>query len=483
VLRLPFPPHALWETRAGAGTPVVLIHGLSASSRWWSKNIDALAERHLVAAVDLTGFGQNRRFYILPETVPVFGELTALLARWIETFDQPVHLVGHSMGGLIAIRLAAERPDLIRSLVLVDAAGMPFHLDPRPHMRALPKPPYGGARFVRVLLPDFLRAGPASVAVAGTRVVRGDVRPMMHAIRVPALLVWGENDPLVPLFYGQAMQEEIPGSKLVVIPRAAHVPMWDAPDEFNRILLDFFDDVEAAPARDVAEPVFSWGISGWTAIGDLGIAHRQAGRRRDLVLLHGLGLSSAYFKPLARALFADGWNPVAPDLPGFGESDNAPPGGPAEHARILAEWADALGIRDAVWLGHSIACNTVAHLERLRPDLVRRAVCVGPVWTASRFPQTRTFLRLALDIFREPFALHREIVRAYWRTGLARWWGTWRRFVPDLGAPPSGALMIAGTRDPLPDRRRVRVHDIPGAHGCTFSHPRELADAVKTLRA
>ena len=239
--RLEFPPYSLWETRAGSGTPVVLLHGLSGSSRWWSRNIDALAAKYLVAAVDLVGFGKNRRFFGLPTLLPPFEEVASLLARWIETFGEPVHVIGHSMGGQIAIRLAAERPDLVRSLVLVNAAGMPFRFDPRPHLRAGTKPPYGGPGIARVLAPDFLRAGPTSVAVAGARVVREDLREMMHAIRVPTLLVWGENDPLVPLLYGEAMQQEIAGSRLVVIPRAAHVAMWDAPAEFNRIVLEFLD--------------------------------------------------------------------------------------------------------------------------------------------------------------------------------------------------------------------------------------------------
>ena len=113
-----------------------------------------------MAAVDLVGFGRNRRFFGPPVVLPPFAEVTALLARWLETFGEPVHLVGHSMGGQIAIRLAAERPDLVRSLMLVNAAGMPFRLDPRPHIRPLPKPPYGGPGIPRVLVPDFLRAGP-----------------------------------------------------------------------------------------------------------------------------------------------------------------------------------------------------------------------------------------------------------------------------------------------------------------------------------
>jgi pimeloyl-ACP methyl ester carboxylesterase len=473
-----FPPYTLWETRAGSGTPVALVHGLSGSSRWWSRNVEGLAARHLVAAVDLVGFGRNRRFFGAPVVLPPFSEVTALLARWLETFGEPVHLVGHSMGGQIAIRLAAERPDLVRSLVLVDAAGMPFHLDPRPHLRPLHSAPYGGPGIARVLVPDFLRAGPASVAVASTRVMRGDMREMMHALRVPTLLVWGENDPLVPLQYGRAMQQEIAGAKLVVIPRAAHVAMWDAPEEFNRALLEFLGEVEGRAADVTAQPRFSWGISGWTHIGDAAMAHRQAGRRRDIVLVHGLGMSSAYFVRLAAELYAAGWNPIAPDLPGFGESVNAPGGGAAEHARQLAEWADGAGVREAVWVGHSIGCNAVAHLVRLRPDLVRESAYIGPLWTRSRYPKIRIMAHLALDALREPLALYRFILAAYWRTGIARWWQTARRFALDVACSPdlpAGSLLLAGIRDPIPDRACVNVVHVPGAHACVFSHPRDVA--------
>jgi pimeloyl-ACP methyl ester carboxylesterase len=468
---LRFPPYALWESRTGAGTPVVLLHGLSGSSRWWSRNIEALSQKHLVAAVDLVGFGRNRRFSGLPMLLPSFAEVTALLARWLETFGEPVHLVGHSMGGEIAIALAAERPDLVRSLMLVNAAGMPFRLDPRPHVRAVPKPPYGGIGIARVLVPDFFRAGPASVAVAGARVVRSDMRERMRAIRVPTLLVWGENDPLVPLVYGQAMQQEIAGSRLVVIPRAAHVAMWDAPQEFNEIAVQFFDEVETQPFAS-GKAMFSWGLSGWTD----GVAHRQAGRGRDIVLVHGMGMSSAYFVAFARALYERGWSPVAPDLPGFGESANAPPSGPDGHARILAAWADALGIRDAVWLGHSVGCNTVAHLAEIRPDLVRKAVYVGPLWTRHHW--TRVLFMLLLDALREPLGLYPFVIRAYWRVGLLRWWRTWRRFIPDLAVAPPEGVFLAGERDPLTDRERVPVTSVPGAHACVFSHAAEIAERI-----
>lgn len=462
---------------------MALIHGLSGSSRWWSRNIEALAAKHLVAAVDLVGFGRNRRFFGTPAVLPPFSEVTALLARWLETFGEPVHLIGHSMGGQIATRLAAERPDLVRSLVLVDATGMPFHLDPRPHVRPLPKPPYGGPGILRVLVPDFLRAGPASVTVAGTRVMLGDMRRSMRAIRVPTLLVWGENDPLVPLPFGQAMQQEIEGSRLAVIPRAAHVPMWESPDEFNRVALEFLGEVERGPRNEPAKPLVSWGIAGWTPVGEHSIAHRQAGRHRDIVLIHGLGLSGSYFERLAAALFEAGWNPIAPDLPGFGESPNARAGGPEEHARQLAAWADFLGIRDAVWLGHSIGCNAVAHLAAMRPDLVRKAVYVGPLWTRSRHPRIRILLHLALDALREPLSLYRFIISAYWRTGIARWWQTGLRFARDVGCDavrPPGSIVIAGVRDPIPDRTCVEAQEVQGAHACVYSHAGEVVEVLGT---
>jgi pimeloyl-ACP methyl ester carboxylesterase len=476
--RIALPPYSLWELRAGDGTPVALLHGLSGSSQWWSRNVDALAERHLVAAIDQAGFGRSRRGAMSLS----FHESAALLARWIETFGEPVHLVGHSMGGQLAVRIAAERPDLVRSLVLVSAAGMPFHLDPRPHVRSLPKPPYGGVSIARVLVPDFLRAGPTSVAIASARVLRDDVRALLRRLRIPVLLVWGENDPLVPLVYGEAMLREIEGARLEVIPRAAHVPMWDTPDEFNRIVLQFLDDVERLPRSEPAQPLFSWGISGWTR----DIAHRQAGRARDLVLIHGLGMSSAYLERLAAALFARGWSPIAPDLPGFGESANARAGSAEDHARALEAWADALSIRNATWVGHSSGCNAVAHLARIRPDLVRRRVMVGPLWTRSRFPNARMFAHLALDALREPLSLYRFVLRAYWRTGIARWLMTWFRLARDIAAdraPSAGTLAIAGERDPIPDRRCMRLVHVPGAHACLFSHPEEVAEVISSSLA
>jgi pimeloyl-ACP methyl ester carboxylesterase len=417
--RVDLPPFTFWESRGGSGTPVVLLHGLGGSSDWWRHNVAVLSERHLVSVVDLAGFGRSR-FSLRRSKLPhSFDEIAALLARWIESsFDGPVHLVGNSLGGQMAIHVAASRPELVRSLVLVDSTGIPFELAPGAHIENIAMP-HGWQSFLLILMRDLFRTGPATLARTFTRLLRNDARPLMRTLTMPVLLIWGEHDPLVPLTYARRMLGEIPHAKLRVIPRAGHVPMWENPRAFNETLLAFLDDT--------SEPTFSWGLSGWTN----GIAHRASGRRRDVVLIHGLGMSSAYFDRFAQALHARGAHPIAPDLPGFGESIDGPSVGPEEHARILAQWADALSIRDATWIGHSFGCNAIVHLARLRPDIVTRVICLGPLYAA------------------------------------------------DLRATPPDAMMFAGERDPLVDRGAIpHLALLPGAHACHFEHPEETAAAT-----
>lgn len=473
--RIDLPPYSFWESRTGSGPPLILIHGLGGSSDWWRRNIEVLSERYQVSAVDLVGFGRNR-FFLRRSSLPLkFDEIAALLARWIESsFREPVHVVGNSMGGQIAIHLAASRPDLVRSLVLVDSTGIPFELQPAAHLANL-MVPRGAWSFATVLARDLFRAGPTSLAVAFTRLLRDDARALMQALRLPVLLLWGANDPLVPLSYGRQMLAQIPNARLRVIENAGHIPMWENPDAFHHELLAFLDEVEATQPQ--GKPEFSWALSGWTG----GIAHRAAGRRKDLVLIHGLGMSSTYFRPFARTLFARGWNPVAPDLPGFGASADGPAAGPREHAAMLARWADALGIRGAIWIGHSVGCNDVEHLRILRPDLVREAIFIGPLWT-HRHPML-LFPALTIDALREPFALLLQVARAYWRCGMGRWLQTYRRYVPDLRhSAPAYGLLMAGEHDPLVRREHMlQLQLVPGAHACTFSHPEEVAGKVTSL--
>ena len=463
------PPYRFWETRAGRGTPVILIHGLGGSADWWRRNIDAIASEHVAVAIDLVGFGRNR-FFLRRSSLPLaFADIAGLLGRWLEaSFDERVHVVGNSMGGHVAIHLAAARPDLVRSLTLVDSTGIPFDVAPGQHLKNLIVP-RGALSFATILARDALRSGPTAITLAFARLLRDDARPLIRQIRVPALLLWGERDPLVPLAYAKQMNELIPGSRLVVVPDAGHIPMWENPEFFNRELLEFLRGVESLPVSSPRSPQFSWTVRGVTNH----VVHRESGHRRDVVLVHGLGMSSAYFAPLAQCLFDRGLHAIAPDLPGFGDSADAPARTPEEHARLLIDWAEALGIRDAVWVGHSVGGNVVAHID---PE----PVCIGPLWTHSGHPIVRLLGALALDGFREPASLYAHVLPAYWRAGLWRWWMTFRRSLADFrNAPPPGAVLVAGEGDPLPDPSRLAaITRVPGAHACLYSNPAEVAEII-----
>src|SRR6185436_4249135 len=94
---------------AGSGPPVVLVHGLSGSSRWWRRNIGSLMPHRRVYVVDLIGFGASRARHPF-----ALAEAAGYLIQWLDQLDlERVSLVGHSMGGLIAAELAADAPDRV----------------------------------------------------------------------------------------------------------------------------------------------------------------------------------------------------------------------------------------------------------------------------------------------------------------------------------------------------------------------------------
>ena len=114
---------------------------------------------------------------------------------------------------------------------------------------------------------------------------------------------------------------------------------------------------------------------------------------------------------------------------------------------------------------------------------------IGPLWTRRMHPVPRMLGMLFIDAMREPFRLYAYVVPAYWRVGLARWWKTFWKYVPDFidrpasaGDTSAGSLLLCGKRDPLPDRECVKVQELPGAHACTFSHADECAEAIQALK-
>ncbi|HVT05241.1 MAG TPA: alpha/beta fold hydrolase, partial [Thermoanaerobaculia bacterium] len=430
---------------------------------------------------DLVGFGRNRRF-IGASSLPLpFDDEAVLLARYLGArfSGRPVHLIGHSMGGQIAIHLAASRPDLIRSLVLVSSTGLPFGTDPLVHLEGAKMPPAGLLSFSRVLAADFLRAGPTSVAVAATRLLRDDARALLGTLRLPTLLIWGDFDPLVPARYARQMQQLIPGSRLVFVPHAGHIAMWENAERFNDEVLAFLREVDSsAETIGTREPLFTWGVRDCLE----GLCYRQSGPRPTVVLVHGLGVSSSYFRPLARELYARGIQAVAPDLPGYGFSLTETVA-PERDAARLTKWSEAAGLKSVVWIGHSTGCQVVDQIAQMSRET--RAVFLSPVWSDSR----RGFFSLMWDLMRdgvrEAPSLLALVIRDYWQDGLARVWRSARRYL-SLHRPVSDLrshAVIVGSEDPLIDwafleKTAARVVRLRGAHAFLYSHATELAEAI-----
>jgi pimeloyl-ACP methyl ester carboxylesterase len=224
----------------GAGPPVVLVHGLSGSGRWWRRNAGALAARFRVFAVDLVGFGRSRGPFRLAEAADV-------LRDWMGRVGvHRAHVVGHSMGGYIAAELATGADAPVDRLVLVDAAAFPLGWHPVRHAVGLARAVrYMAPSFLPVLAADAVRAGPWTLFRAAREAVESDLEARCEGVRAPTLVVWGEHDCVVPPAFGRRLAACLPDGELVVIEGAGHNPMWDRPGPFNRAVLDFLGRAEA----------------------------------------------------------------------------------------------------------------------------------------------------------------------------------------------------------------------------------------------
>jgi pimeloyl-ACP methyl ester carboxylesterase len=236
-------PYRIHSEHTGSGPAVVLLHGLSGSRRWWRFTVPALAAGYSVHVPELVGFGASRR----PVRQPDMHEMAGIMTEWMRRVvgGSSVRLVGHSMGGQLALHMAAEQ-EMPERLVLVSASGMPrdwtFAEATQFISRALPPRAWGTPAFMPTIAADAVRAGPRTILQATRFLLQDDVRPLLPRVTCPTLLLWGALDPLVPLAHGQAMARRIPGARLVVLQDAAHNAMADHPVEFNRVIGEFLQE-------------------------------------------------------------------------------------------------------------------------------------------------------------------------------------------------------------------------------------------------
>jgi 4,5:9,10-diseco-3-hydroxy-5,9,17-trioxoandrosta-1(10),2-diene-4-oate hydrolase len=253
-----------------AGPPVVLIHGLGASAEIWSANVGALAERHRVFVPDLPGFG-------LTEMPPGMGYTPEVYSLHLRDFMTALglgraSLVGHSLGGGVALRALIDDPSRVEKIVLVSSAGLgrdvslPLRIASVPFFdRVFFKPSLAVfTRFLHrlvydpaVITPEFARMyyemffQPGSIR-AFTSILRniatlrgarpGVLQPVQESlgtITVPAFILWGRQDRILPVSQGIEAAGRIPGARLHIFEHCGHMPNIEHPDEFNRLILEF----------------------------------------------------------------------------------------------------------------------------------------------------------------------------------------------------------------------------------------------------
>jgi len=229
----------------GTGPPVLLVHGLAGSWRWWRPVAGQLGTRHRLYLVDLPGFGSARGQPF------VFRDAPSFLRTLIEQLglERP-HLVGHSLGGAVCARAAALWPQSIGRLVLA----APACVLERRHLAHYALPLAHAARhmrpsFLSVVAADSLRAGVVTLYRAAAQILAEDARgDELANIATPTLLVWGDRDPLIPLRLARQYEQTLAEARLVVIPGSGHVPMTDRPAQFAQAVLEFLNGVDQARA-------------------------------------------------------------------------------------------------------------------------------------------------------------------------------------------------------------------------------------------
>jgi len=264
---------------AGEGPVILLIHGIAGSSQQWLDSMSMLAEDHTVVAPDLLGHGRSAK----ARGVYSLGAYAAGLRDLLVALDcRKATVVGHSLGGGIALQFAYQFPERSGRLVLVSSGGLGREVHPLLRAATLP-----GSELVLPLISNDtvrnagtavsqmigrlgFRAGPDIAEFApgyGSLADGGARQAFIHTLRavidhggqrvnatdrlylaedMPSLIVWGRRDPIIPVAHAGIAHRGMPGSRLEVFDDSGHFPQLDDPMRFARTLSDFIDSTEPA---------------------------------------------------------------------------------------------------------------------------------------------------------------------------------------------------------------------------------------------
>jgi pimeloyl-ACP methyl ester carboxylesterase len=266
---------------AGDGPPIVFVHGLSGNWQNWLENLPRLARERRVVALDLPGSGQSDD-PVERITIPGYGRSVSALIEHLDLGE--VVLVGNSMGGFVAAETAIQFPKSVERLVLVSAAGITsssLRREPvmvwgrmammagargaaekrmaivRPRIRHLVYSTI--MRHPSRIAPEMLwemseGAGRSAFRPALEAIIDYDFRDRLSDISSPTLIVWGQEDMLVPVEDAREYEQRIRGARRLLLKDTGHVAMIERPPTFNRALIEFIEEPLGEQTDEVGEP-------------------------------------------------------------------------------------------------------------------------------------------------------------------------------------------------------------------------------------
>jgi 4,5:9,10-diseco-3-hydroxy-5,9,17-trioxoandrosta-1(10),2-diene-4-oate hydrolase len=254
------------------GTEVILVHGLGGFAENWMFNIEALAKHFRVYTLDLVGFGKSDK----PKAPYTYNYFATFVHDFMKKMQiKKASFIGHSLGGGTILQFALNFPDKVEKLVIISSAGLGkeafgiFKLISLPIFGELLTRPSrkGAAKLLKELVYDktviqdeiielwyqmsslpgaqkaFLKTNRSTTNLVGYKPkVIDPIKLNLHKITAPTLIIWGEQDQIVPLSHAYVAEKGIPNSMLQVFDKCGHVPMVECIADFNSLVIKYLSD-------------------------------------------------------------------------------------------------------------------------------------------------------------------------------------------------------------------------------------------------
>lgn len=254
----PRPSTSPTVTEVGDGPPVIFLHSMAGSAESWSPQMDALGTSYRCIAWDMPGYGNSPT---VDESTTLEGMadlLDALLD--VHGIEQPVHLVGLSVGGMIAQRFALTHPHRVASLAVLDSSASfgngamsgagQWAAETIDSINSVAHADYCHTMVHTITAPttpdsikvaavaSMKRSTPAGLRLAARLIAGHDASRELSSITAPTTVIVGEQDQETPISYASAISDAIPDARLVVVPHSGHLSNIEAPEAVTAALLD-----------------------------------------------------------------------------------------------------------------------------------------------------------------------------------------------------------------------------------------------------